>query len=146
MWYAGSREGRTTYVLSGDVAGYLAGAADAPGVEGERIDIGWESPVSANDLARLASGVLGREVRAQAVPWWVLDPILKVAGRFNGQAADLRAMVAYFQSGRYVADPDRQREVFGEVPTAEAGVRRWLEGASLAPNTAGLAVGAAGGR
>jgi uncharacterized protein YbjT (DUF2867 family) len=31
-----------TYVLTSDVAGYLADAVDAPGVDGQRIDIGWD--------------------------------------------------------------------------------------------------------
>jgi len=146
LWYAGSREVRMSYVLSGDVARYLAEAVDAPGIEGERIDIGWEGPVSANDLARFTGGVLGREVRVRSVPWWVLNFVLGVAGRLSGQAADLHAMVGYFQSGRYVADPERQREVFGAVPTAEEGVRRWLEGAGLAPGRPGTVVSGAGSR
>ena len=68
MWYVGSTKVPMTYVLSGDVARHLAEAVDAPGVEGERIDVGWERPVSAEDLARLASVVLGRGVRVRAVP------------------------------------------------------------------------------
>jgi hypothetical protein len=35
---------------------------------------------------------------------------------------DMSAMLRWFQTGRYVADPGRQRQVFGEVPTAEAAV------------------------
>ena len=32
-----------------------------------------------------------------------------------------------FQTGRYVADPTRQREVFGEVPTAEGAIARLVQ-------------------
>jgi uncharacterized protein YneF (UPF0154 family) len=37
---------------------------------------------------------------------------------------DMAAMIAWFQTGRYVADTTRQREVFGTPPTAEDAVRR----------------------
>ena len=39
---------------------------------------------------------------------------------------DLGAMMSWFQTGQYVADPARQREVFGQVPTAEDAVARLL--------------------
>ena len=39
---------------------------------------------------------------------------------------DLGAMFAWFQTGRYVADTTRQREVFGSVPTAEDTIGRLL--------------------
>jgi uncharacterized protein YbjT (DUF2867 family) len=45
MWL-GSPMIPLTFVLTQDVAGYLADAVDAPGVEGQRIDIGWDRPVS----------------------------------------------------------------------------------------------------
>jgi hypothetical protein len=33
-------------------------------------------------------------------------------------------MGRWFQTGRYIADPTRQREVFGQVPTAEDAISR----------------------
>ena len=45
------------------------------------------------------------------------------------------AMFRYFQTGRYVADPKRQAEVFGAVPTAEDAVERLLRHADLAQPT-----------
>lgn len=44
MWF-GSPTIPLTFVLTPDLAGYLADAVDAAGVEGERIDIGWDRPV-----------------------------------------------------------------------------------------------------
>ncbi|MGH3145269.1 MAG: hypothetical protein ACRDTR_05655, partial [Rubrobacter sp.] len=135
-----------TYVLSTDVARYLAEAVDADVVEGERIAIGWDRPVSMTEVARISSGVMGREIRVRTVPWRLLSPALAVVGRFSETVADIRAMVGYFQSGRYVADPARQREVFGWVPTAEEGVGRWLRGAGLAPAAQGVTANADAGR
>jgi uncharacterized protein YbjT (DUF2867 family) len=135
-----------TYVLSVDVARCLAEVVNAEGVEGERIDIGWDRPLSMGEVARISSNVLGREIRVRTVPWWLLNLVLGAVGRLSGQAADIREMVRYFQSGRYVADVARQREVFGHVPTAEEGVARWLREAGLAPATGSVAASAGVGQ
>lgn len=135
-----------TYVLSADVARCLAEAVDAEGVEGERIDIGWNRPLAMEEVAQISSDVLGRQVRVRTVPWWLLNLVLGVVGRFSEQAADIREMVRYFQSGRYVAGVARQREVFGHVPTAEEGVARWLREADLVPAAGSVAASAGQGR
>ena len=41
---------------------------------------------------------------------------------------DMAAMAGWFQSGRYIPDTTRQREVFGAVPTAEDAVARLVTG------------------
>jgi hypothetical protein len=41
-------------------------------------------------------------------------------------AKDMAAMADWFKSGRYVADTARQREVFGDVPTAEDAIARFV--------------------
>ncbi len=105
-----------TYVLASDLAGYLAAAVDASGVEGQRIDIGWDRPVSMQDIADISARMLGREIQL------VVSPISPV----NPMAKDLGAMIDWFGTGRYVADTSRQREVFGPPPTAEDAVARLL--------------------
>ena len=49
-------------------------------------------------------------------------------GRFNPMVKDMGAMMRWFQTGRYVADPTRQGDVFGQVPTAEDAIARFLRG------------------
>jgi hypothetical protein len=39
---------------------------------------------------------------------------------------DLGGMIDWFQTGRYVADSTRQREVFGRVPTVEESIPRLI--------------------
>jgi uncharacterized protein YbjT (DUF2867 family) len=134
-----------TYVLSADVAWCLAQAVDAEGVGGERIDIGWNRPLSMGEVARISSDILKRQIRVRTVPWWLLNLVLGAVGRFSEQAADIREMVRYFQSGRYVADVARQREVFGHVPTAEEGVTRWLQEAGVAPVAGSVAASTGAG-
>ncbi|UKA64666.1 SDR family oxidoreductase [Arthrobacter sp. FW306-04-A] len=111
-WF-GSSSVPLTFVLTADLAGYLAAAVDAAGVEGQRIDIGWDRPVSMQEIADISAQLLGRQVQV------VLNPI-------NPMAKDLGAMMDWFQSGRYVADTSRQREVFGLPPTAKDAVARLI--------------------
>jgi hypothetical protein len=88
-------------------------------------------------LATLLTDRLGRPVKVRSIPGPILSAGLAVVGRFNRQVADLGAMMRYFQTGRYVADPRRQSEVFGAVPSAEEAVGRLLRDAGLSPDPAG---------
>jgi uncharacterized protein YbjT (DUF2867 family) len=121
-----------SWVLSGDVADALAALVDAPGVDGEHMDLGWDRPVSTREVALLTSSALGHRVRTIAIPPAVLSAGLGLAARFSEQAADLRAMSRFFGTGQFVADTRRQYEVFGAVPAAEDAIRRW---ASSEPHT-----------
>jgi uncharacterized protein YbjT (DUF2867 family) len=125
MW-AGSPTIPLTYVLTQDMAGYLADAVDAPGLDGQRIDIGWDRPVSMKEIAEISGQLLGQPIRVRSVPAGVINFAGSVVGRFSPMVRDLAAMIRWIQSGRYVADPSRQREVFGDVPTAEEAIARLL--------------------
>jgi uncharacterized protein YbjT (DUF2867 family) len=113
-----------TLVLTSDLAGYLAAATEAPGVEGQRIDIGWDRPVSMQEVAGIAGRLLGKRIRVRTIPAGPLRAVGAVLAPINPLAQDMGAMAAWFQSGRYVADTTRQREVFGPVPTAEDAIAR----------------------
>lgn len=125
MWF-GSAGIPLTFVLTADVAGYLAAAVDAPGVEGHRIDIGWDRPISMQEFADITERLTGEEIRVRSVPLGLLRAAGRVLGPVNPMAKDLAAMISWFQTGRYVADTTRQREVFGAPPTAEDAVRRLI--------------------
>jgi uncharacterized protein YbjT (DUF2867 family) len=123
MWF-GSSTIPLTFVLTSDLAGYLADAVDAPGVDGQRIDIGWDRPVSIEEIALISGQLLGQQIRVRTIPAGLINTAAAVMGRFNPMAKDMGAMMRWFQTGRYVADPARQREVFGDVPTAEDAISR----------------------
>jgi uncharacterized protein YbjT (DUF2867 family) len=125
MW-AGSPTIPLTYVLTSDVAGYLADAVDAPGVDGQRIDIGWDRPVSMQEIAQISGRLLGQEIRVRTIPAGLINAAAAVVGPFSPMVKDMDAMLRWFQTGRYVADPTRQREVFGQVPTAEDAISRFV--------------------
>jgi uncharacterized protein YbjT (DUF2867 family) len=123
MWF-GSSTIPLTFVLTSDLAGYLADAVDAPGVDGQCIDIGWDRPVSVEEIALISGQLLGQQIRVRTIPAGLINTAATVVGMFSPMARDLGAMMRWFQTGRYVADPARQREVFGEVPTAEDAISR----------------------
>jgi uncharacterized protein YbjT (DUF2867 family) len=125
MWF-GSPTIPLTFVLTQDLAGYLADAVDASGVDGQRIDIGWDRPVSMQEIAQVSGRLLGQRIRVRTIPAGLINTAGAVAGRFNPMVKDLAAMMRWFQSGRYVADPSRQGEVFGQVPTAEDAIARFV--------------------
>ena len=125
MWF-GSPTIPLTFVLTPDLAGYLADAVDAPGVDGQRIDIGWDRPVSMQEIAQISGQLLGQQIRVRTIPAGLINTAAAVVGRFNPMVKDMDAMMRWFQTGRYVADPTRQREVFGQVPTAEDAIARFL--------------------
>jgi uncharacterized protein YbjT (DUF2867 family) len=125
MWF-GSARVPLTFVLRADLAGCLADAVDADIAPGERIDIGWDRPVGMQEIADISSRLLGERIRVRSVP----APVIHTAGRVLGPVVpmvkDMAAMFDWFQTGRYVADTTRQREVFGTVPTAEGSVARFI--------------------
>jgi len=127
MWF-GTKSVPLTFVLTSDLAGYLAEAVDADVGAGERIDIGWDRPVNMQEVADITSALVGDTVKVRAVPSGVLRAVGVVAGRFMPGFKDLGAMFDWFETGKYVADTSRQAQVFGAVPTAEDAIARFAEG------------------
>jgi uncharacterized protein YbjT (DUF2867 family) len=128
LTWLGSARIPLTFVLTTDLAGCLADAVDADVASGERIDIGWDRPVGMQEIADISGRLLGERIRVRSVP----APVIHTAGRVLGPVVpmvkDMSAMFDWFQTGRYVADTTRQREVFGTVPTAEGAVARFITG------------------
>jgi hypothetical protein len=56
----------------------------------------------------------------------VINAASTVGGTFSPMIRDMGAMMRWFHTGRYVADPARQREVFGEVPTGEEAIANFV--------------------
>jgi uncharacterized protein YbjT (DUF2867 family) len=122
-----------TFVHTSDLAAYLAAAVDAEAEAeaeaeaGERIDIGWDRPVSMREVADVMGSRAGKKIKVWAVPSAVARAAGAVAGRFMPLIKDMAAMFRWFETGRYVADPRRQEELFGPVPTAEEALARFTD-------------------
>lgn len=126
LTWVGSDQIRLTFVLTSDLAGYLASAVDADVAAGTRIDIGWDRPVSMHEIADIAGRLFGERISVRSVPAGLLRGVGRVLGSAVPLARDMSAMVDWFQTGKYVADTARQRDVFGPPPTAEDAVARFL--------------------
>lgn len=122
-----------TFVHTSDLAAYLAAAVDAEADDGERIDIGWDRPISIRELADLMGNRAGKKIKVWAVPSPVTRAAGAVAGRFMPIVQDMAAMFGWFDTGRYVADPRRQEQLFGTVPTAEDAIVRLTDELGKAP-------------
>jgi uncharacterized protein YbjT (DUF2867 family) len=120
--WTGDSTVRQTFVYTPDLAEYLAAAVDADVNAGERIDIGWDRPLSAKEVAAIAGEILGHDLELMEI-----DPAqMRRPGMSDEAMKDLMAMFDYFRTGRYVADTRRQAKVFGPVPVAEETIRRRL--------------------
>ena len=115
-----------TFVLTSDLAAYLAAAVDADVAPGSRIDIGWDRPVSMHQIADISGRLLGGRVRVRSAPGRRPARCWQRPRGCRSLARDMSAMIDWFQTGRYVADTTRQQEVFGPPPTAEDAVARLL--------------------
>lgn len=123
--WLGSKNVPLTFALTSDLATYLAEAVDADIADGERIDIGWTRPISMREGAELASRLANKKIRVLSLPAGLLLRIGKISGKSGSRMSDMGAMAAWFETGRYVANTSRQREVFGPAPTPEEAVARF---------------------
>jgi hypothetical protein len=80
-------------------------AVDADVDDGERIDIGWDRPVSMREMADLMGNRAGKKLEVWAIPSAVTRAAGAVTGRFVPTVQDMAAMFGWFDSGRYVAAP-----------------------------------------
>ncbi|MBT2588279.1 SDR family oxidoreductase [Arthrobacter sp. ISL-95] len=122
--WLGSKDARLTFVLASDVAAYLAEAVDADNVEGERIDIGWSRPVSIHEAAEVAGRRAGKQIKVMSIPAGAIAGLGKVTAKVLPLVGDMASMVAWFETGKYVADVTRQEQVFGPAPTPEDAIAR----------------------
>lgn len=126
--WLGSKGVPLTFVLTADLAGYLAQAVDADIADGERIDLGWTRPISMREGADIASGRADKKIKVVAVPTGLLRAVGRIAGKFSPLMNDIGSMAAWFDSGRYVANTARQTELFGPPPTPEDAIARFAAG------------------
>ena len=124
LFWIGKSTVPLTFVRTADLAGYLAAAVDADTVAGERVDIGWDRPVSVREVADRIGAAAGMTVKVRAVPGGIARAAGATVGRFVPIVQDMAAMFRWFDTGRYVADTSRQAQLFGPAPTAEDALAR----------------------
>ncbi len=123
----GSEKAKWTYIGIDDVARSIATAVDAPGVEGKKIDLGWDRPVSTREIAEIFSHLLSRSIRVRTLSMGLVHGAAAIMGLFIPFARDAVSMMDYFLTGQYVADTSLQKKLAGSVPTVEETLKRYIE-------------------
>jgi uncharacterized protein YbjT (DUF2867 family) len=122
-------------IYTADLARYVAMAAvSVPESElGTTVDVGWDRPVSGEDLAAAFSKVLGKDVVCKpAFPGFVVNIVLPVIGIFNPVMKDMHAMIAWIKTGVYrSSNTQKQKELFSDLPSVEEAVRRYCRDKKL---------------
>lgn len=122
--WMGTTDTPLSFVLTADLAGYLAAAVDTDAAPGERVDIGWTRPITIGEATDVLSTAAARPVKVRAIPSTVTRTASALVGRFVPMIKDMAAMFTWFDSGSYVADTTRQHELFGPPPTPEDAIGR----------------------
>ncbi len=122
-------------IYTPDLARYAAIAATSlPDSElNTTIDVGWSTPVNSHTLAFGFEKLLKKPITAKAaIPSFFLKIVLPILAKFNENMYDLIEMVNWVKSGAYVSkNTQRQKELFGDLPTIEEGVARYCRDRNL---------------
>lgn len=97
------------------------------------IDIGWNSPVNGEILAAAFAKVLKKNIEVKPIiPPFALKYILPVIAKFSDNIDDMYQMIKWINTGVYISkNPQRQEELFGELPTVEESVEQYCRDRKL---------------
>lgn len=122
-------------VYTPELAKYAAMAAIAlPDTElNTSIDIGWNKPVNGEILAAAFARVLKKPIQAKAViPSFVMKYVMPVVALLNDNIHDMYEMIKWIDTGDYISkNPQRQKDLFGDLPTVEEAVMRYCRDRGL---------------
>ena len=128
-------DGNYGMIYTPDLARYVAIAATSlPDSElNTTIDVGWSTPVSSGALASAFEKLLKKPIKAKAVmPSFLLKIVLPIVAKFNEDVYDMIEMVNWIKTGAYVSrNTQRQKELFGDLPTIEEAVTRYCKDRNL---------------
>ncbi|WP_167693542.1 NmrA family NAD(P)-binding protein [Sinorhizobium meliloti] len=131
----GDKTTRWSYVLTDDLASYLAKAATFPGSEinNQTIDVGWrDGPKSQQEIADLVSEIAKKSVlKVRVVPWMVFRLLVHPVKLFSELGYDLIQMLLFFKKGVYVSNISKQEHFFGPAPTSRDAITRWAKSQQL---------------
>ena len=122
-------------IYTPDLARYAAMAAlSLPDSElNTSIDVGWSEPVNNKKLAAAFEKVLKKPMKDKPViPSIVIKVVAPVAAAFNSYIRDMYKMIKWVKTGVYVSrNTQRQKKLFGDLPSIEEGVRRFCRDMGL---------------
>lgn len=97
------------------------------------VDVGWDRPVNGEILAEAFSKVLEKPLTIKPlIPSFALKFILPIIAKFSENIRDMYEMIKWINTGVYVSrNPQRQKELFGELPTVEESVKQYCKDREL---------------
>ena len=122
-------------VYSRDLARYAAQAAlDLPDTAlNQSVDIGSDVPATGAMVAEAFARVLGRPIVAKPVFSPLIFALAPLLARFQPRLRDNLAVMTWLRKGGYVSqDPQKQKALFGELPTVDEAVARYVRDKGLA--------------
>lgn len=122
-------------IYTPQLARYTALAAVAlPDTElNTSIDVGWDRPVNEKVLSAAFASILKKKIEVKPViPPFALKYILPLIARFSENIKDMYEMIRWIDTGVYISkNPQRQKELFGELPTVEESVAQYCRDKGL---------------
>ncbi|WP_292931792.1 SDR family oxidoreductase [Novosphingobium sp. PASSN1] len=134
FYAVGDKTTRWSYVLTDDLAVYLAKAASWPGDEivNQAIDVGWrDGPKSQQEIATIISQLTHKRLKMWVVPWVLFRVLVRPVRLFSELGFDLMRMFLFFGRGSFVSDITRHERYFGPAPTARDAITRWAKAKNL---------------
>ena len=126
-------------IYSPDLARYAAQAAlDVPASAlNQSVDVCWDVPATGPLLAAAFTRALGRPVVAKPAFPPLLFAVMPLLARFVPPLRDMIAVLAWIRKGGYVSrETQKQKDLFGELPTIEEAVARYCRDKGLVKPTA----------
>lgn len=122
-------------IYTPDLARYAALAATSLSEQelNSTVDVGWDSPATGTNVAQAFSKVLGKTVIAKpAFPPFIANVVFPFIGLFVGGLNDMNEMMKWIKNGGYTSkNTQRQKKLFGDLPTIEEAVRRYCKDRKL---------------
>jgi uncharacterized protein YbjT (DUF2867 family) len=115
-------------ILTSDLAQLFADAIDLPkDANGKCVDVGWTRPMAMQEIVSIVSTKLDRSVSCYTVPWLLRVAVMYTLGWVKPLIYDTFCMCNWFSQGLYVNDTAQQRQYFGEPPTPEEAIGRYVD-------------------
>lgn len=124
----GDLETRWSYVLTDELAVYLAKAVTYPtdDINFQTIDVGWsDGPMNQRQMGEIISDVTQKKLKQNRLPWWLLQALVWPAKLFSTRLHDMLQMFLFLRTGLYVSDLANFETFFGPAPTAKESIRKW---------------------
>lgn len=93
------------------------------------VDVGLSTPVTNTRLAATFSNVLGRPIQPKPLaPPFITKLVMSVGALFSPNMKDMYEMIKWVNTGVYVSkNTQRQKQLFGDLPTIEEAVSRYAK-------------------